>query len=102
MHRWGRILASPADGYIEYIDTRAVGLSIVQLGGGRIHFEDKIDHRVGLSRLCNVGDNVAKGEPLCVIHAANESDWLAAAEALKTAITVGRKTDPLPAIYEQF
>lgn len=96
------ILESPAAGCIEYIDTRAVGLCVVQLGGGRIHFEDRVDHRVGLSQLRNVGDNVVKGEPLCVIHGANESDCLRAADALTVAIKVGRKTDPLPAIYEQF
>jgi thymidine phosphorylase len=97
-----RPMESPAEGCIEFIDTRAVGECVVQLGGGRIHVEDRIDHRVGLSRICNVGDMVAKDQPLAVIHAANEADWLAAADALSSAITVGRKTDPLPAIYEQF
>jgi thymidine phosphorylase len=97
-----RPMESPAVGCIEFIDTRAVGECVVQLGGGRIHVEDRIDHRVGLSRICNVGDMVAKDQPLAVIHAANEADWLAAADALSSAITVGRKTDPLPAIYEQF
>jgi thymidine phosphorylase len=97
-----RPLESPAEGCIEFIDTRAVGECVVQLGGGRIHVEDRIDHRVGLSRISNVGDMVAKDQPLAVIHAANEADWLAAADALSSAITVGRKTDPLPAIYEQF
>jgi thymidine phosphorylase len=97
-----RPMESSAEGCIEFIDTRAVGECVVQLGGGRIHVEDRIDHRVGLSRVCNVGDMVAKDHPLAVIHAANEADWLAAADALVSAITVGRKTDPLPAIYEQF
>jgi thymidine phosphorylase len=97
-----RPMESPAEGCIEFIDTRAVGECVAQLGGGRIHVEDRIDHRVGLSRICNVGDMVAKDQPLAVIHAANEADWLAAADALSSAITVGRKTDPLPAIYERF
>lgn len=90
------------DGCIEFIDTRALGLSIVELGGGRIQLDDKIDHRVGLSRICNVGDIVTKGQPLATIHAASEADCEAAADSLLAAIKVGRPTDSLPAIYEKY
>lgn len=97
-----RPLGSPASGCIEYIDTRAVGLCVVQLGGGRSRVGDRIDHHVGLSEIRNVGDQVNEGEPLLIIHAADEAGWQTAAFALTVAITIGRKTDPLPAIYEQF
>ena len=97
-----RTLTSSSSGCIEFIDTRAVGLCVVQLGGGRRRVEDRIDHRVGLTELCKVGDRVSQGDQLGIIHAADEAAWQAAAKMLTAAITVGRKTDALPAVYEQF
>ncbi len=94
-------LASPASGCIESVDTRAVGLCVVQLGGGRRVQEDSIDHRVGLAELCSVGDFVHQGDPLAIIHAADEAAWQAAAESLLAAFTVGGETGALPAVYEQ-
>ena len=97
-----RPLESSTSGCIEYIDTRAVGMCVNQLGGGRHSVEDQIDHRVGLSGLNNVGDQINTGDPLGTIHAADEAAWQNAAQALTAAIVVGRKTDALPAVYEQY
>jgi len=95
-----RDLSSPENGYVEFIDTRAIGLCIVGLGGGRKHIEDAIDHRVGLSDFRFIGEYVNKGDPLLTIHAADETSWQIAAEILLGAIVVGRKIDSLPAVYE--
>ena len=97
-----RDFTAPANGCIEYIDTRALGMSIVRLGGGRIRLEDKIDHSVGFSHLCNVGDVVKQGQTLATIHAANEADCKAAEIELAAAIKVGRATDSLPSVYEKY
>lgn len=96
-----RELASPRDGCIKYIDTREIGMCIVGLGGGRGGLEDNIDHRVGLSDFCLVGQMCNKGEALLRIHAADETAWQVAAEKLLDAIVIGRATDALPAVYEQ-
>jgi thymidine phosphorylase len=95
-----RDLPAPTQGCIRDIDTRAVGLSIVGLGGGRKQAGDSIDHRVGLSGFRRVGDMVQCGEPLLTVHAADENAWQAAADQLLGAITIGYKTDALPAVYE--
>mgnify|MGYP001818768344 CR=1 FL=1 len=95
-----RDLTAPTQGCIRDIDTRAVGLSIVGLGGGRKQAGERIDHRVGLSGFRLVGDMVQVGEPLLTIHAADENAWRAAADQLLDAITIGYKTDALPAVYE--
>ncbi|GAG61364.1 unnamed protein product, partial [marine sediment metagenome] len=97
-----RPLAAPHGGCIEFMDTRAIGLCIVELGGGRQSAEIKIDHRVGLSEFRLVGETLNKGDPLLVIHAADETSWQAAAEVLLNAIVIGRKKDTLPAVYETF
>jgi len=96
-----RPLLALTSGGIEYMDTRAIGLSIVTLGGGRRHVDDIIDHRVGLSDFCLVGDTVSRGDPLVTIHAADESAWQTASETLLKAIVIGRAKDALPAVYEQ-
>ena len=90
------------EGWIECIDTRAVGMCVVQLGGGRARSGDRIDPRVGLSELGAVGTRVGPGDTLALIHAANEKDWRVADDLLRRAITIGRKTDILPAVYERF
>lgn len=97
-----RPLESPSSGCIEIIDTRAVGLCVVELGGGRRQVDERIDHRVGLSELCDAGDTINQGDSLGIIHAADEESWQAAAKTLMAAYTVGRKKDHLPAVYEQF
>jgi thymidine phosphorylase len=97
-----RPLPAPQKGHVQHMDTRAIGLCVVGLGGGRRNAEDVIDHRVGLSQFKLVGEKVSKDEPLLVIHAANETAWSAAADELLSAIVIGRKTDSLPTIYERF
>lgn len=97
-----RDLPAECAGCIEFMNTRAIGLSIVRLGGGRRKATDKIDHRVGLSHFRLVGEAVEEGDRLVTIHAASEDAWNAAAEELSTAIFIGRKMDPIPAVYEWF
>lgn len=97
-----RALPAPRDGCVVFMDTREIGLVVVSLGGGRSIVEDTIDHRVGLSGFCLVGDMLNKGDPLVTIHAADETSWRVAAQALSEAIILGRKTDALPAVYEGF
>ncbi len=97
-----RSLTARREGCIEFMDTRAIGLCIVGLGGGRRCVEDTIDHRVGLSDFCLVGDTVNNGDPLLTIHAADETGWQTAAEKLLGAIVIGHRMDALPAVYEQY
>ena len=97
-----RPLPAQIKGGIEHMDTRAIGLAIVSLGGGRKLVDDTIDHRVGLSEFCLVGDTVDEGDPLVVIHAADETSWQIAAQTLSGAIVIGRNKDALPAVYEKF
>ena len=78
-----RDVCSLRAGFVSSIDTRAIGLAVVQLGGGRTHPDDEIDLSVGLDRIVRSGDHLEAGEPICRVHAANE----AAAENVKDIIT---------------
>ncbi len=80
-------------GVITAIDARALGLLIVDLGGGRRRAEDLIDVAVGLTHVGGVGDPASKEQPLAVIHARTAAHADAAAAALRRAVTIG---DALP------
>ena len=53
-------------GTVTEIDTRAIGIAVVALGGGRMKPEDSIDHSVGFTRLAGLG---ADGRPGCAAGA---------------------------------
>ena len=80
---------APAGGVIERWDTRALGLAIVALGGGRAREGDAIDHRVGLAGILPVGARVASGEPVAIVHAADEAGAARARQAVAAAVRVG-------------
>jgi thymidine phosphorylase len=76
-------------GAVARIDTRAVGLAVVALGGGRRREGDVIDPRVGLSGLAAPGDAVGPDRALGRVHAADETAAEAAAAALRAAYGIG-------------
>ncbi|MCA9052699.1 MAG: thymidine phosphorylase [Planctomycetaceae bacterium] len=57
-------LASSEAGYISRIDAEALGLAIIELGGGRRRQGDAIDHSVGFEMLVRLGDRIDRSEPL--------------------------------------
>src|SRR6266700_978352 len=67
-----RPCAAEQAGVIASIETRQIGIAVVNLGGGRRRVSDPIDPAVGLTEVRGVGDAVAKGEPLAIVHAAEE------------------------------
>lgn len=74
------------DGVIAGYDTRAIGLAVIGLGGGRASLGGAIDPRVGLSGLLPIGTQVAAGTKLAIIHAAHDSAADQAEAALRAAI----------------
>jgi thymidine phosphorylase len=80
---------APASGFIVAIDTRALGLAVVTLGGGRTRAADPVDHAVGLTGLASLGQAVAKGDPLAVVHARSEATAEAAAQTVRGAYSIG-------------
>lgn len=88
-----RDILSPVVGFVSTIDTRALGLAVVQLGGGRTGPDDEIDLSVGLDRIVRLGNYLEKGERICRVHALSE----AAAENVKDIITQAVVIDEKPA-----
>lgn len=76
-------------GSVVAMDTRAIGEAAVALGAGRRSMDDRINPAVGFIMEVKPGSAVAAGDPLAVIHAADEAAAEAAASALRAAITIG-------------
>ena len=55
-------------GFLVGIDTKMMGNSISEIGGGRTRAEDKIDHAVGYSSEMKIGYKVESGDTLGILH----------------------------------
>ena len=84
-----RPVAAETEGTVAGVDTRAVGLAVIDLGGGRTRPQDDIDPRVGFSGLARPGDRLGAGDPLGIVHAADEATAERAVGALRAAYRVG-------------
>ncbi|KFZ36983.1 thymidine phosphorylase [Shewanella mangrovi] len=89
------------EGIVEAMDTRAIGMAVVALGGGRRQSQDSLDYRVGFSNFCQLGETLDGRKPLAVIHANSEADFAQAAAALKAAVNIGSKApEAITQIYQ--
>ncbi|WP_230374298.1 thymidine phosphorylase [Pontivivens ytuae] len=67
-----REIAPATPGFVSRIDTKGLGLTVVELGGGRVRAADPIDYAVGLDMLAGRGMRVDEDQPIARIHAASE------------------------------
>lgn len=97
-----RPFVAPQSGYLAQINAREVGLTCVALGGGRQKKGDPIDHRVGILVQRKIGEQVAAGDELGLLFAADEASAQNAAIRLQQAYTFSATpVAPLPIIYER-
>ena len=87
-------------GFIEAIDTRELGLTVVELGGGRRKPSDKIDHSVGLEALAGLGQAVDKQTPLARLYANDQAQIERASDMVRAAYKIGPAAPERHAIYE--
>ena len=92
---------APKSGIITAIDGEALGLAVVNLGGGRQVESDRIDPRVGLSDMIALGTKVNRGDPIATIHAADEDSAEAAAHGVLGAVTIGEDVELNDLIIER-
>ena len=75
-------------GYVDGMNTRDMGMAVVQLGGGRKVPGDKLDYSVGITDICRIGDNIEKGTPVATLHARDEASWEQAAAMVRSGLSV--------------
>ena len=88
-------------GRIASIDTRAVGIALIELGGGRLRAQDKIDHRVGFSDFRGIGDEVGPQRPICLVHAVDGTSWSRAEAAIRAAVRLSGDAMAVPSPIHQ-
>lgn len=84
-----RPVTAGVSGVVDAIDTRALGMTVCALGGGRRQSGDKLDYRVGLSGLVEIGQRVEADTPLAWVHAADQAGFVEAGRRLRAAVHIG-------------
>ena len=96
-----RLVYAEEEGTICKIETRQLGLAVIELGGGRLRADDKIDHAVGLRNLLGKNFRADMNTPLCMIHAQDEASFERAAKIVMAAYTVGDVVKETPPVIER-
>ncbi|XXQ67643.1 thymidine phosphorylase [Neisseriaceae bacterium B1] len=92
---------APSEGYIQAMNTRDIGVAVINLGGGRRVASDEIDHSVGFDEILPIGSKVDTSTPIAMIHAKDENSWQTAAQAYCAALTIGEaQPESRPMVYE--
>ena len=94
-------LAAPAAGYVRDVDAMTVALAALQLGAGRVKASDPVDPAVGVDGLVKIGERVAAGQPLALVHANDERALAAATKLLATAFTIGDTPVSAPKLIDE-
>ncbi len=82
-------LLAPEAGYVQAIDTEAIGHASMLLGAGRARLDTAIDLGVGLTVKARIGDKLERGSPLATIHFNDSARAEEAAADIRNAYTVG-------------
>ncbi len=88
-------------GWVEKIHTRELGLTLIELGGGRKQVTDKINYGVGYDNVCSVGDKIDSSRPLLTLYSNNMEDNKKLEDRIKDCFVISDKEiTKLPEIYE--
>ncbi len=81
-------------GVVGAVDARAVGIAVVELGGGRVRAGDAVDPAVGFRGLAAIGNAVGSSDrPLATVHARDEAAAERAAARLREAYRIGESAE---------
>lgn len=83
-----RVVEADRDGFVGRMDCKAVGVAVWRLGAGRVRKEDAVSGGAGALVEAKIGDRVAAGEPLLVLHADDPDRFEGAVAALDGAIDI--------------
>ncbi|MBH9576488.1 thymidine phosphorylase [Inhella proteolytica] len=84
----------PRAGVLAAQDTRAIGIAVIELGGGRRLASDAINHRVGFSAVRPLARLIDEFEPLAYVHAMDEASADRAIAAYQAACVIHERPEP--------
>ncbi len=95
-----KVIKANQSGYLKSTQADEIGMTVVDLGGGRIKKGDAIDHRVGIVMHIKVGDKIDTGQPLFTVHANSQPRCESAIKRVRNALTfTPEPVAPLPLFY---
>jgi pyrimidine-nucleoside phosphorylase len=95
-------VVAPVGGFVQAIDSEAVGLAAMALGAGRERTDSIIDPAVGFVLKKKAGDAVKAGEPLVTVHYNDAAKLEAVKARVVAAYRIGQdKPAPRPLVLER-
>lgn len=91
-------------GYVTQMDARFLGLTVVELGGGRLNNSNPVDHRVGFTYMAAIGDYVDQDTPLGFAHANSEKSLQKAIDSVLKYYEISEESpnDVLPVVAKRY
>ena len=86
-----RTVTCGESGWVQSMDTTALGLAAQAMGAGRMRLDDEINYAAGYVLHVRIGDRVEPDTPLCELHARSEAVVEQAERAIRAAITIGQE-----------
>jgi pyrimidine-nucleoside phosphorylase len=83
------VYRAPRNGVVSAVEPRRIGRGILELGGGRVRIEDRIDPAVGFVITVKPGDTVRSGDPIASVFARDNAGVAGGLAALGEAIVIG-------------
>ncbi|MBO9492264.1 thymidine phosphorylase [Endozoicomonas sp. G2_1] len=94
-------IVAPRTGFISAMQTFDIGMSVVELGGGRVANDQAVDHTVGFDQIVPVGTEINSGDVVARVHARTEDEANRATEQYLTALSFDeQKPEQDPVIYK--
>lgn len=93
-----RIVPVPAaqNGFVNRMDTTALGEASRIIGAGRVQIDDIIDPAVGIVMSVSLGDSIQKGQPAAYLHVNDNANMRQSFEMVQSAITISNTKEPIP------
>lgn len=93
------LVRAAADGVVQRVDARAVGVGAWRLGAGRARPGEPVNHGVGVEVLVRPGDRVRAGDVLFELRCDDAGRMLRGLESVVGAVSLGpEKPEPRPLI----
>jgi len=88
-------------GWVERIETRQLGLILIELGGGRKQVTDKINFSVGYENVASVGEKIDPSKPILTLYSQTKEDYENVRKKIcESFIVTENEPKKIPEIYE--
>lgn len=89
--RYSKPIFAPCGGFVRTMDTRAIGLSIIKMRGGRTVPNQTLDLATGYTQFVQIGDKVDEQTPLAIVHYQDEEQYETARQDILNAVQISDK-----------